>query len=93
VFLESVDRYNGIFRHHPPTKFAQFVERVPIVEGRLDDKATTATGYAWFVWKKNVVGPPCFMWIPPCRKQLEAQATTIFPEFGRRLEPSGMPRC
>src|SRR5262249_39721009 len=36
VFLESVGRYDGIFRHMPPTKFAQFVERVPMVKGRLD---------------------------------------------------------
>jgi hypothetical protein len=57
VFLESVGRYNGIFRHHPPTKFAQFVERIPMVKGRLDDKATTATGDAWFVWKKKCRGP------------------------------------
>jgi hypothetical protein len=50
VFLESVGRYQGIFRVAPPTKFAQFVERVPMVRGRLYIKATTATGYAWLVW-------------------------------------------
>ena len=53
VFLESVGRYHGIFREFPPTKFAQFVERVPMVKGRLDIKASTATGYAWLVWGKN----------------------------------------
>jgi hypothetical protein len=37
----------------PPTKFAHFVERVPMVKGRLDWKATTATGYAWLVWEKR----------------------------------------
>ena len=52
VFLESVGRYDGIFRHTPPIKFAQFTERVPMVKGRLDSKATTATGYAWLVWEK-----------------------------------------
>src|SRR5882672_7091391 len=36
VFLESSGRYNAIFRDNPPTKFAQFVERVPMVKGRLD---------------------------------------------------------
>src|SRR5262245_31923266 len=30
VFLESLGRYEEIFRHSPPTKFAQFVERVPM---------------------------------------------------------------
>ena len=52
VFLESVGRYEHIFRSTPPTKVAQFVERVPMVRGRLDGKASTATGYAWFVWEK-----------------------------------------
>lgn len=71
VFLESVGRYEGIFRKMPPTKFAQFVERVPMVKGRLDRKATTATGYAWLVWEKHISGPPRLMWVPPCRKELE----------------------
>ena len=53
VFLESVGRYSGIFRERPPTIVAQFVERVPMVKGRLDRKVTTATGYAWFVWQKD----------------------------------------
>lgn len=72
VFLESVGRFNEIFRDAPPTKFAQFVERVPMVRGRLDAKATTATGYAWFVWEKNMrTAAPTLMWVPPCRKKLE----------------------
>jgi hypothetical protein len=72
VFLESVGRYEGIFRNTPPTKFAQFTERVPMVKGRLDMKATTATGYAWLVWEKNDLSEMSrLMWIPPCRRQLE----------------------
>lgn len=71
VFLESVGRYEGIFREVPPSKFAQFVERVPMVRGRLDMKATTATGYAWLVWEKKSRGLPRLMWVPPCRKNLE----------------------
>lgn len=71
VFLESVGRYEGIFRNAPPSKFAQFVERVPMVKGRLDAKATTATGYAWLVWEKNSKQAPQLMWVPPCRKRLE----------------------
>jgi hypothetical protein len=71
VFLESSRRYNAIFSTTPPSKFAQFVERVPMVKGRLDGKATTATGYAWLVWEKEFVGPSRLMWVPPCRKTLE----------------------
>jgi predicted RNA methylase len=44
VFLESVSRYVGIFRQQPPSKFAQFTERVPMLRGRLDREATTTTG-------------------------------------------------
>lgn len=72
VFLESIGRYEDIFERRPPTKFAQFVERVPMVRGRLDRRASTATGYAWFVWE-NTAEPanPRLMWVPPCRKALE----------------------
>ncbi|WP_287349811.1 SAM-dependent methyltransferase [Mesorhizobium sp.] len=71
VFLESSGRYEAIFRDNPPSKFGQFVERVPMVKGRLDRKATTATGYAWLIWEKNSHGAPRLMWVPPCRKALE----------------------
>ena len=72
VFLESVGRYEGIFRDTPPSKFAQFVERVPIVRGRLDVKATTATGYAWLLWDKETTSnAPILVWVPPCRRVLE----------------------
>jgi hypothetical protein len=72
VFIESVGRYERLFRDMPPTKFAQFTERVPMVKGRLDQKASTATGYGWIVWEKgdNALGPR-LTWIPACRKQLE----------------------
>src|SRR5262245_31469730 len=71
VFLESVGRYEAIFRDRPPSKFAQFVERVPMLKGRLNANATTATGYAWFVWEKDASKAPKLMWIPPCRRNLE----------------------
>jgi hypothetical protein len=72
VFVESVGRYQRMFAPHPPSKVAQYVERVPMVQGRLDRKASTATGYAWLVWEKDTVSTATqFLWIPPCRKQLE----------------------
>ncbi|MNE90204.1 hypothetical protein D3C80_1876940 [compost metagenome] len=74
VFLESVGRYEGIFSKIPPSKFAQFSERVPMVKGRVDPKASTATGYAWFVWEKGAdVSYPRLMWVPPCRRKLERE--------------------
>lgn len=72
VFLESVGRYNGIYSKSPPAIFAQFSERVPMVRGRVDKKASTATGYAWFVWQKSSENmTPQLAWVPPCRKTLE----------------------
>lgn len=71
VFIESVGRYERLFSQSPPATFAQFVERVPMVKGRLDKKASTATGYAWFVWCDADVNGPEVVWIPPCRKSLE----------------------
>lgn len=71
VFIESIGRYDRIFRDKPPSKFAQFTERVPMVQGRLDKKASTATGYSWIVWEKSYVGEPKLVWVPPCRKLLE----------------------
>lgn len=82
VFLESIGRYESIFSNSPPSKFAQFTERVPMVKGRLDPKASTATGYAWFVWEKDYSGLPRVMWVPPCRRKLERPGD--YPEVGTR---------
>jgi hypothetical protein len=74
VFIESVGRYHSFFRRMPPSKFAPFTERVAMVKGRLDRKASTATSYAWLVWGKRDVGAKTkVIWIPPCRKQLERE--------------------
>jgi hypothetical protein len=71
VFIESIGRYERMFRDRPPSKFAQFSERVPMVQGRLDKKASTATSYCWIVWEKSHSGGPELVWVPPCRKVLE----------------------
>jgi hypothetical protein len=73
VFIESVGRYDRLFRENPPWRAAQFTERVPMVKGRLDKKASTATGYAWIVWKVGQTGPTELFWIPPTRKALERE--------------------
>lgn len=71
VFIESVGRYERLFKVNPPSRFAQFTERVPMVKGRVDKKASTATGYAWLVWEKDRLGGSELFWIPACRKALE----------------------
>lgn len=71
VFIESVGRYERLFNQTPPSAFAQFVERVPMVKGRIDKSASTATGYGWLIWEKSSLRATQLVWIPPCRKVLE----------------------
>jgi hypothetical protein len=69
-WIETIGRYEAIFRDRPPTIFAPFAERVPLVKGRWDPDASTATAYSWFVWKLGEPPRPP-MWIPPgCCKGL-----------------------
>jgi hypothetical protein len=72
-FLEGVGRYEGLFSKNPPSIVAQFSERVPMVKGRYDPEASTATSYCWLVWKEHQAGTR-LMWIPPCRRQLERES-------------------
>lgn len=74
AFLETIGRYNRLFLTNPPTRILQFTERVPMIKGRLDKKASTATSYAWLVWDfhaKSMGACSEFVWIEPCRRKLE----------------------
>lgn len=72
AFLEGVGRYSNMFKENPPNIVAQYSERVPMVKGRYDPKARSATSYVWLVWLKgHEIIAPALVWIPPCRKQLE----------------------
>jgi hypothetical protein len=74
-WIEGISRYRNLFRDRPPSLYAPFVERVPMVKGRWDPDANTATSYAWFVWAKAVAGPSRVFWIPPgCRQNLTSPA-------------------
>lgn len=75
AFLEGKDRYNTLFSVTPPTYVLQFVERVPMVKGTYDPKASSATAYSWLVWLKDSKNTHTILdWIPPCRKQLERES-------------------
>lgn len=77
VFIESVGRYERLFVPYPPSRVAQFTERVPMVKGRIDKKASTATGYAWVVWEKLENTQTMLTWVPPCRKELEREGDYV----------------
>lgn len=71
AFLEGVGRYERLFSQAPPSDVLQFCERVPMVKGRYDSKASTATSYVWLVWRHGADPGTRLHWIPPCRKRLE----------------------
>ena len=69
-WLETIGRYEAIFRDRPPTLIAFFCERVNLCKGRWVPEGGTATAYIWLVWVKGEDPLPPF-WIPPgCRESL-----------------------
>lgn len=72
-FLESIGRYNRLFKPIPPTIIAPFTERPLLLEGRLSRTGSTATAYMWAVWIKSKphARKTQVVWIPPCRQDLE----------------------
>ena len=74
-FMESIGRYERLFKPNPPAIIAQFSERVPIVKGRLSATASTATSYAWFIWRTDQNNDQTeLVWIPPSRRVFEKNA-------------------
>jgi hypothetical protein len=88
-FLEGIGRYKRLYSVRPPTRVAQFTERVPMVKGRLDAKVSTATSYCWAIWLQNSTGKPEFGWIPPCRKALTKPGD--YEQQGNRSNGGGYP--
>lgn len=72
AFLEGITRYNELFSKTPPSIIAQFCERVPMVKARIDPQVSSATAYSWLIWEWSS-NQTKFVWIPPCRKQLERE--------------------
>lgn len=70
AFLESIGRCERLFAETPPSHVLQFTERCPMVKGRLDQSASSATAYSWLVWLHDCEGT-ALEWIAPCRKRLE----------------------
>lgn len=63
-WLATIERYD-LFMRHRPALIAQYVERVPMVRGRWDPAASTATDYCWVVWDRAHAGRTVYDWIPP----------------------------
>lgn len=98
-WLETVGRFERIFRPYPPAIIAQFAERVPLHKGRWEPDGATATAYLWIVWHKHEMPLSVqtrFFWIPPgCKDQLtkpdDRERFTVHPvlhlERGEKLDP------
>jgi hypothetical protein len=72
VFLESGERWRTLYNVTPPTDVLIFCERVPMLKGRLERTASSATSYAWFVWRHPIGAGTRLRWLPPgTRKRLE----------------------
>jgi hypothetical protein len=91
-WLETVGRYERIFKPFPPALIAQFAERVPLCKGRWNPDGDTATAYLWIVWiKAERSGRTEFIWIPPGQREAlthadDAERFTAHP-VARRLPP------
>lgn len=79
VFLEGADRYERLFSVRPPTVIAQHVDRVSLVQGRVDPDVSSATAYLWLVWIHGV-DPLPFRWIAPARQRLARPGDYVMPD-------------
>jgi len=69
AFLEGKGRWEKLFQYNRPSYVFQHVERVPMVKGRYDPDAASATAYSWLVWIGHSRGEDTILdWIPPCKK-------------------------
>jgi hypothetical protein len=90
AWSEGGDRYRDLFSKHPPALIAQFAERVPMVKGRWNPDASSATAYAWFVWRAPATGETRFMWIPPGQRGALTKQTDR-ERFAREAENNPIP--
>jgi hypothetical protein len=82
VFLEGGKRFHLLHTDCPLTAVAPFSERVPMVKGRWDPAASSATAYAWFIWLKPQTGHrigshPIVLPIPPGTRDRLARAEDV----------------
>lgn len=68
--LEGIDRYERYFLTGKLTQAWVFTERCPLVKGRVDAEALTASAYGWFLFIHGQ-DPRPIGWFPPCRDRLE----------------------
>ena len=48
--IETISRYNKIFKHNPPVYICPFVKRIKCYRNGDTNKYNSAVCYAWFIW-------------------------------------------
>lgn len=65
-WMETDDRFD-LFEAMRPALIAPCTQRVPMFRGRYDPQGSTATAYAWFVWRAGWSGDTLFAPVPKGR--------------------------
>ena len=52
-FLETIGRYESIFKDNPPNRVYQYIDRISCAKNGDFTKLENSMMYAWFVWDKK----------------------------------------
>lgn len=81
AFLEGKGRFNELFLQNPPAFVAVHAERVPMCADVWDPSLSTASCYAWFVWKAHGSNITELRHVPPdCRTKFSEIGDLKFAE-------------
>lgn len=69
-WLEGAERFYRLFLPRPPAVVAVFSERVPMHRGRWEPDGSTATAYAWVIWREGSKSATHLFWVPPGQRGL-----------------------
>lgn len=61
--LESINRYENIFKNTPPRFVLPFVKRIPCYKAGDKTRGSSVTPYAWYIWDKNYTGDTIVKWL------------------------------
>lgn len=61
--LEGMERYEKVFKTHPPIRIHVFVRRVACHRNGIDLNEGGAIAFVWMIWEKGFQGKPILDWI------------------------------
>lgn len=86
-WLEGGDRSGRyeFFQNMPPSEIFIHAGRVPMHRGRWEAKGSTATAYAWVVWRPHAPRGTHFHWIRPDAKKVFSRRDDVI-RFGAKAD-------